>query len=111
MSKLLEEFLIDTGRKRMAALMRKFRENYCLILIHNRYLGCQETKFLFPIFPTVKYSAGQMLHIVRNDRFYQFFTFMLIQTTENNSPALLYDILRTVGDLEGIKHHKFSMKT
>ena len=36
---------------------------------------------------------------------------MLMKTIENNSPTILYYILRTVGDLEGIEHHKFSMKT
>ena len=50
----------------MAALMRKFQKKIIFVLIHNRCLGCQETKFLVPFFPTVKYSAGQMLHIVRN---------------------------------------------
>ena len=61
----LEGFVRNTGRKRMAALIRKFQEKL-LILIHNRCLGCQETEFLVLIFSNVKYSAGQMLHIVRD---------------------------------------------
>ena len=54
-------------------------------------------------------TASEYLHLLRlNSRTN---SFILMQTTENNSPTILYYILLTVGDLEGRKHHKFPMKT
>lgn len=61
---------------------------------------------------TIKASqiiASEYLHLLRLSS--RTNSFILMQTTENNSPTILYYILLTVGDLEGRKHHKFSMKT
>ena len=56
-----------------------------------------------------KITASEYLHLLRLSS--RTNSFILMQTTENNSPTILYYILLTVGDLEGRKHHKFSMKT
>ena len=54
-------------------------------------------------------TASEYLHLLRLSS--RTNLFILMQTTENNSPTILYYILLTVGDLEGRKHHKFPMKT
>ena len=54
-------------------------------------------------------TASEYFHLLRLSS--RTNSFILMQTTENNSPTILYYILLTVGDLEGRKHHKFSMKT
>ena len=54
-------------------------------------------------------TASEYLHLLRLSS--RTNSFILMKTTENNSPTILYYILLTVGDLEGRKHHKFSMKT
>lgn len=54
-------------------------------------------------------TASEYLHLLRLSS--RTNSFILMQTTENNSPTILYYILLTVGDLEGRKHHKFSMET